>query len=347
MDTARIRTWRRISVLAGIALAASVTAAAQESEAEQALVASGERPDLILMHTGDVIGYLEDCGCKVNPAGGLARRAWVVKQVKNRFPGVPLLLLDSGNFSDNPTPQGDLRTKTLLTAMEQLEYRVVNVGERDIRLGYDEFRARTEPGRFHFVSANIVKQGSGEPIFEPRAVLELPAAPAAGAAARTVIGVTGVARFNPMFLKAGPDGSNMVFANHVDSVRREVAALRAENVDLVVVLAALHLNDARRIAEEVPGIDFILGAYGGLFVDERVGPTKVLYCGNRGQRLAETRIFLRPGDDRSRRVEPAVRMHFLTADYPESTDMRRFLDLQPSAVLGSEDEAAAAAGSRP
>ena len=35
-----------------------------------ALVAPGPPPELDLLYTGDVIGYLEDCGCHMNPAGG-------------------------------------------------------------------------------------------------------------------------------------------------------------------------------------------------------------------------------------------------------------------------------------
>jgi hypothetical protein len=31
-------------------------------EATGALIAGGERPDLFLLYTGDVIGYLEPCG---------------------------------------------------------------------------------------------------------------------------------------------------------------------------------------------------------------------------------------------------------------------------------------------
>jgi hypothetical protein len=46
-----------------------------------------------------------------------------------------MLLLDAGNFSDNPTASGDLKTRGLLNAMERLGYQVVNVGERDIRMG--------------------------------------------------------------------------------------------------------------------------------------------------------------------------------------------------------------------
>lgn len=309
------------------ALLPAVTA---EETTEKTLVSAGERPDAVLMYTGDVIGYLEDCGCKKNPAGGLARRAWVIKQVKNRFPGVPMLLLDSGNFSDNPTPEGDRQTHTLLQAMAQLGYEIVNIGERDIRLGYDEFRERTKDAPFHFISANIVKKGTGEPIFEPHAVVELGGA---GSQPKVKVGVIGVARYNPIFLKAGPDGSNMVIAHHVESVKTQLQALQAKKVDVVVLLAALHLHDAKEIAEQVPGIDYVFGAYGGMSSEEDVGQTSVLYCGNRGQRIAEARVRLpAAGQDQAISAIDTLRMHFLTAEYPESSEMRRFLETMATQV---------------
>ena len=62
-----------------------------------------------------------------------------------------------------------------------------------------------------------------------------------------------------------------------------------------------------------------------MYTNEDVGATSVLYCGNRGQRIAESRVFL--GEDRQPRNElDTVRMHFLTREYPDSSEMRRFLD---------------------
>src|SRR5258705_11521397 len=101
-----------------------------------ALIAAGPAPELDILYTGDVIGYLEDCGCHLNPAGGLSRRAWLLNQLAANYPSTPLVLFDSGNFSDVPTDKGDLRTATLLLSMKRLGYKAVNIGERDLTLGY-------------------------------------------------------------------------------------------------------------------------------------------------------------------------------------------------------------------
>jgi len=70
----RRRLWVPALLMAAVAVSAGwaqqrpAAPAATESEAldintnRRALIASGEAPDLFLLHTGDVIGYLDPCG---------------------------------------------------------------------------------------------------------------------------------------------------------------------------------------------------------------------------------------------------------------------------------------------
>jgi len=58
-----------------------------------------------------------------------------LNQLQTNYPAMPLVLLDTGNFSDNPTEVGDLRTATLLQSMKKLGYKAINIGERDLTLG--------------------------------------------------------------------------------------------------------------------------------------------------------------------------------------------------------------------
>jgi 2',3'-cyclic-nucleotide 2'-phosphodiesterase (5'-nucleotidase family) len=248
----------------------------------------------------------------------------VVNQIEQRFPAAPILLLDSGNFSDNPTLAGDQKTKGLLRAMEQLGYRVVNVGERDIRMGYRSFAARAEGSGLTFISCNIIDRKTKTPIFQPHAVVEA-VAPEGEASVR--VGVIGAVRYNPVFLKPGPGGGNIVIDPPVARVKKEMETLRKKKVEVVVLLAALHRNDARSIAREVPGIDFILGSYGGLVTtaSEREGDTTILYCGNRGQRIGESRVFL--GQDRKGGItERTNKLHVLSRRYPADPEMLELVE---------------------
>ena len=282
---------------------------------EGALVAPGPAPDLELLYTGDVIGYLEDCGCKMNPAGGLARRAWLVNQIRTNYPETPLVLLDAGNFSDNPTEKGDIRTAALLKEMVNLGYKAVSVGDRDLTMGYDDLMKRIDGVPMPFISTNIVTQGTTNPVFPPYAVVETRAKD--GKPLR--IGVLAVIRYTPVWQKSGPKGTNLAVAPVVEMLRRYYAEVRAKS-DLVVLLASLAKDDLREVARQLPEFDMIVGSYGGIYStkEEREGKVAIYYTGNQGKRIGESRILL----DASRRPsEIRSYMHFLTANYPSDRQM--------------------------
>ncbi len=206
--------------------------------------------------------------------------------------------------------------------MDKLGYAVANVGERDLALGYEEFRKKTAGIGIRFVSSNVVRQDSREPVFEPHAILDVPR----GAGKPPLrVGVLGVTRYSPVWLKQGPDGSSLVIAPPLDMVRRYLPEIRPE-CDVVVLLAALSNADAHRIAREVPGLDLVLGSYGGVVstVEEIEGSTRIVYTGNQGQRVGETRIYL--GSSRPQGpLSSDSYIHHLSARYPDDESFRAFV----------------------
>lgn len=233
-----------------------------------------------------------------------------------------MLLVDSGNFSDNPTPQGDVRTRALLEGMRRIGYSVVNVGERDIRLGWESFASRIKDSELAFVSSNIVDKQTRKPVFPAYKVVEIQS-PDGSRTKR--VGVIGVLRFNPIFSKPGPEGGLLAIEHPAEPVRAAVAQLAAENVDLIVLLAAMHHADASRLAKDIPGIDFILGSYGGLYTaqPEKHAETVLIYSGNQGKRVGVARVFL--GRD-GQITDYQSRLHLMGDQYPSLPAMLEFVD---------------------
>ena len=221
------------------------------------------------------------------------------------------MLLDSGNFADNPTQAGDTRTAALLEGMAKLGYKAVNVGDRDLSVGYDDFVQRTRGLGMQFISTNIVKQGTKSTVFPPYAIVEV-----TGASGKPVrIGVLGVIRYSPVWQKAGPSGENLGVAAPEEMIRLVLSEVRQKS-DIVVLLAALSKEDARAIAGNLQDIDLILGSYGGIYStqEEQEGRVRLVYTGNQGKRIGESRITL----DAKRQVDGVVSyIHYLTARYPE------------------------------
>ncbi|MCP3982380.1 MAG: hypothetical protein GY716_24015 [bacterium] len=233
-----------------------------------------------------------------------------------------MALFDSGNYSDLPTATGDVKTKALLEGMRRLGYRVVNVGERDIKAGHAKFLERAKDSPLPFVSANIVVKGSKKSVFDPFTVIE---AASTDGTRKLRIGVIGLARFNPLFSAAGPGDSEMVIVHPKEPLASAMQAIGKKKVDLVVVLAALHRDDARRLIGEFPGIDYVIGSYGGLVTTatEREGSTWIVYAGNQGKRIAESRMFL-GGDGEIK--DQVTRMHVMGTQYPYDQPMLDFVN---------------------
>ncbi len=255
------------------------------------------------------------------------------------FPESARLLLDSGNFSDNPTPDGEIKTRGLIEAMGRMGYQAVNVGDRDLNMGYEEFARRTAGAEFPFVSSNIVRRDSKEPVFDPYVIVEI-ASPDGGR--RLKVGVIGVARFNPLFLKSGPDGGNLVILKGEEVVGRYVAEIRPQ-VDLVVLLAALHKEEAKRIIRAAPGIDLVVGSYGGMITahEELEGSTRLLYAGNQGKRVGETRVYL---DEQGTIRSADTIMHYLTGRFPANQAMLELVNRVSERAAIAKKEAAEATG---
>jgi 2',3'-cyclic-nucleotide 2'-phosphodiesterase (5'-nucleotidase family) len=232
-----------------------------------------------------------------------------------------VLLLDVGNFSDNPTEEGDIKTRALLEAMGRLGYGAANVGERDLASGYGEFVERTAGVAFPLISTNIVRRDTREPVFKPYTVLEVPWGTEGGTVR---VGLLGVVRFNPTFLKSGPDQTNLVIVPPGEALKRHLPEVR-ERSDVVILMAAVHRDDAHLLAREHAGIDLILGSYGAIVSarEEAEGATRICYAGNQGQRFGETRIFL--GSEK--RIERTLSFtHDLTARYPSDPEMTEFVN---------------------
>ena len=249
----------------------------------------------------------------MNPSGGLARRAWLIEQAKKNLPEAAIFLADSGNFSDNPTAAGDAKTRALLEGMTRLGYQVANVGERDLTAGYDALMEKVAGLPLKLVSSNLVRQDSKEPVFAPFTVIKIP-----GVKGRkdVRVGVLGVVRFNPVFQKAGPTGTNVVIVPPTEALQKLVPEVRKQ-ADVVVVLAALHKDDARAFAMAVPGIDFVLGAFANMISgteDDVANGTHLLYEGNQGKYVGETRVSISP---EGKVASVTNYMHMLTARYPD------------------------------
>jgi hypothetical protein len=222
---------------------------------------------LWLAFTGRNEGFLENCGCKVNQAGGVARRATAIARFRRAHPHA--LLLDAGDGFILPQNRAVLdpferaEQGLVASAMAAMHYQGEAVATTELALGPSSFRALGH--QLPYLAANLSSAAGG--LAPPSVHLRR------GARSVLVVGA-----FDPPPLGRGPplyeeSAESLVIADPVESVRRALRDRRPG--ELAIVIGRLSPLTIRRLIAAEPDIDVVLTSD----VDTPIG------IGARGTRL--------------------------------------------------------------
>ncbi|MBN1484232.1 MAG: hypothetical protein JXA37_05875 [Chloroflexia bacterium] len=193
------------------------------------------------------------------PKGGLARRASAIEQFRQQAQG-SVLVLDSGNslFATNPTKTSDHSQGALpVAAMNAMGYDAMALGERDLAAKADLVGQRLQEAAFPILSANVGPEGV-LPNLQPYLLLQTDGRSIA------MIGATaGNARNRSEQL-----GLTLEVEKAFDAVQRTVEELRGQ-AEVIIVLSNLAAETNEKLAQEVAGIDAIIGVAGGRQMDPK------------------------------------------------------------------------------
>ena len=251
----------------------------------------GTADAVVVLHTADVYGYFEDCGCRADSAGGLAKRAWVVDSLR-RTTDTPILLVDAGDFTGGDNAYGAALGRVMIDAMELMGYDAYTLGEWDFNQGTAYLRQIVSENSIAWVHTNYDVAGL-EDLGQRTLVIDR---------GGRRIGLLGL--YNPTILLDPAMRDSIIVEDIVESAQRGVTDLRERGVDAIVALSHLSYKGNLALAEYVQGIDLIVSGHGGkvLTAPERLTPqTWAASAGDLGRYLGVARLEL--GEDGS----PTVR----------------------------------------
>ncbi len=136
-----------------------LTAAAQSKvdavEANGPIFVGWPKPDVALVFTGSMSGYLEPCGCAglENQKGGLKRRFTFLEQLRKQ--GWPVIAMDGGSQERDTGVQAVLKVDFAYKALALMGYQVVGFGENDLKLDLLPIVLNLDPATNPLVSANV------------------------------------------------------------------------------------------------------------------------------------------------------------------------------------------------
>jgi hypothetical protein len=233
--------------------------------------------EITLFFLTELRGTLEPCGCNSDPLGDIARTAAVIASARQER---PVALFDGGStlYLDDPIPetkraQAELTADAVARMYSKLEVAASGLGPYDLAAGADKVR-------FARQAANVT---AGAPTTPPR-IVQL---------GGMNIGVFGVV--DPRVVAA----HGVTAGDPATAAREAIAKLRGGGAELVVGLAHMTRAEARKLAREAPGADFLLAGREapdeGVLAPEAVGATFIVVPGNRGQVLTRLDIDLSRG----------------------------------------------------
>lgn len=252
---------------------------------------SGAADGIVVLHTGSAYGYFDDCGCRADSTGGLAKRAWVIDSLRGADDR-PFLLVDAGDFTGGDNAYGAAMGRVMVEAMTLMEYDAFTLGEWDLNQGTEYVREIVEEAPMKWVHTNYDLVGL-EDLGERTSIVEK---------GGRRIGILGL--YNPSILLNPEMRDQVVVEDIVDSARSAVAELRAAGAEVIVALSHLSYRGDRALADEVDGIDLIVSGHGGksLINAERAGTeTWIVAPGSLGRYLGRAELDLGGAD------EPGVR----------------------------------------
>jgi len=283
---------------------------------------SGETEELYfcILHTNDMHSELIPHSPAVdyrpgeeNPAvGGFARLATAVDEIRaNKMKeGEPVLLFDAGDFLGG-APFAWLALNGFapeLTMMQKMGYDAVTSGNQEyaygpdvlaqylLQAGYPEAHQKT------LVLASNTEAPSDHPLaarslYRNTSMFELENGLKVG-----VFGLIG----KDAILVTG-DSGDVKFLDQHETARRAVDELKEQGADVVVAISHSGVDEDRELAQEVPGIDIIVGGHchTALFEPVLQGITIIVQAGSLGTYLGQLELAYNPdtGEVRVRNEE--------------------------------------------
>ena len=319
------------------------TPAEREAEIADALEKNGPifvdwpKPQVALVFSGEMDGYIEPCGCAGldNQLGGMKRRHTFLKQLA--ADGWNPVALDMGGLVKRTGPQQNIKYQYAIKGLIDLGYDAVTFGAKDLQLSSDPILyalANVESDKNPLVSANLDFHGMAKPF----KVIE---------AGGKKIGVTAVLGDNSR--QALGAAGEFDIAEPAAAITKVLPEITAANCDLKILMVHGTPDEAIELARQFPDFDFV-GTTGG--AEEPPGRARaiegiepyIIESGKKGQYVIVIGVYDNPDEPfkyqrvpLDHRFEDSPEMQQLLVDYQKELETTTLAGLGLTGVKHPDD----------
>jgi 2',3'-cyclic-nucleotide 2'-phosphodiesterase (5'-nucleotidase family) len=213
-----------------------------------ALAADAQTAHLVLLHVNDVHGQTLSRTEEGKPVGGYARLSTAVAKVRDEVGAANVLLLHAGDeFSRGDAMTTASAGASSISLMNQIGFSLFTPGNGDFYGGASNLQKRIGEAKFPVLASNVSYRLGGDRFANDSCVLQV---------AGVRVGFMGLC----FLRKEHPSSLPLKVEAPADTAKRIVPELRTR-ADLVVALDHIGLDEDRKLAAEVPGIDIIVGGH--------------------------------------------------------------------------------------
>ncbi len=246
-------------VVAAFILASIPVVSAQEGE---------QTFTLRILHTNDHHAHLETVDVrKVGELGGIARRKTLVDQLRadSTAIGEPLLLLDAGDVFQGTLYFNQYLGQADLYFYNELGYDAMAVGNHEYDRGQQPLVDFIDGANFPLLSANTTIDASS-PLsgkIKPWIIKEING---------EQVGIFGLTTAETGVLSS--PGEGITFTDSVAAAEQAVSELSAQGVNKIIALTHLGINEEKQVAQNVSGIDIVIGGHSHTPLGNQPGATE-------------------------------------------------------------------------
>ncbi len=256
---------------------------------------AGAPVGITILHVNDTHGRImpeiEKSVNQKRPVGGAAWLAKMVEKEREKNPG-GTLLLSAGDMFQGTAVSKEFNGKPVLEVMNAMKFDAMVVGNHEFDWGRNVLADLSRAACFPFLSANIKdSDGCRPPWLKPYVILERKGLKIA------VIGMTTQLTF---YILKPENVKGLTFLEAVDALPPAIKEAKSQGAKTIIVLSHVGLEDDKQIAQEIPGIDVIVGGHSHTAVTAPVvvGRTIIVQAGCYGHFLGVLRLKIDPESGR-------------------------------------------------
>ena len=232
-------------------LTAASKAKVDPVEANGKIFEGWPKPDMALVFTAELDGYLEPCGCAglENQKGGLKRRFTMLKQLRDK--GWPVVAVDGGGQEKGTDVQAEKKMDFAYRALANMGYEVVGLGENDLNFDLMSILINLDEKTNPLVSSNVAIGDFKSGMSKRYKIIEKNGLKIG---VTTALGAKEVAKF--------AKSENFQVKDPQQAIPEILADLRNAHCDHLVLLVSGSPDEAQALAVRFPEFDWVLATHG-------------------------------------------------------------------------------------